>query len=110
MHVLTGKGMHDGAGAWVKSAAARAVLSGVGIASVDECFDYCVTHLHSNTKRKNFTSAQFFHLISPETLATYRASMPATVSGSMLIKARKGSTMKTGNTLFIYKTLCIIMI
>ena len=33
-HALPGKGMHDGAGAWLKSAVARACLAGVGISSV----------------------------------------------------------------------------
>ena len=78
----TGKGMHDGAGAWLKSAVARACLAGVGISSVVEFFQYCAQFLDSNMSNANFTSERHFYLITPETASLYRATMPAKVKGS----------------------------
>lgn len=94
----TGKGMHDGAGAWLKSAAARAVLSGVGIASVQDFFHFCVDTLHSNTSHKNFTSQRFFYIVDVTTSALYRATMCAKVTASLNIKFTSKSKDRTGHT------------
>ena len=94
----TGKGMHDGAGAWLKSAAARAVLSGVGIASVEDFFHFCVDTLHSNTTLKNFTSQRFFYIVDVTTSALYRATMCAKVTASLNIKFTSKSKDRTGHT------------
>ena len=82
MLFATGKGMHDGAGAWLKSAVARACLAGVGISSVLEFFQYCAQFLETNTTKSNFTTERHFYLITPETVSLYRATMPSKVTGS----------------------------
>ena len=56
LSLLTGKGMHDGAGAWLKASAARACLAGVGISSVEEFFHFCQQFLNTNMSNRNFTS------------------------------------------------------
>jgi len=86
--------MHDGAGAWLKSAAARAVLAGVGIAGVEEFFAFCISFLHENSSSKNFTSRREFYLITTLISAMYRGTIPSEVTGSLKIKAIK--TDKTG--------------
>ena len=93
--------MHDGAGAWLKSAAARAVLSGVGISSVAEFFDFCIRCLRENATSKNFTSLREFYLITSMVAAMYRGTVPATVTGSIKIKqTRTDSTgMSTYNNI-----------
>ena len=58
----TGKGMHDGAGAWLKSAVARACLSGVGINNAEEFFQYCIQFLATNATNANFTSQRSQHM------------------------------------------------
>ena len=75
-----GKGMHDGAGAWIKAAVARACLAGVGIASVEDFFHFCRQFLNTNTSRSNFTSERHFYLISIADAAMFRASMHAQVT------------------------------
>ena len=91
----TGKGMHDGAGAWLKASAARACLAGVGISSVEDFFHFCQQFLNTNMSNRNFTSGtaliflillltfdaaeRHFYLISVELIASYRASMPSLV-------------------------------
>ena len=89
IQIFTGKGMHDGAGAWLKSAVARACLAGVGIQSVEEFFQYCIQFLATNATKSNFTSERNFYLISQQTAAMYRATMPASVKGSTRIKQTK---------------------
>jgi len=86
---IAGKGMHDGAGAWIKSSVARACLSGVGIASVEDFFHYCQRFLNANVSRKNFTSERHFYLITVESAAMYRASMPSKVTGKLRILQTK---------------------
>ena len=81
--------MHDGAGAWIKNAAARAVLSGVGIGSVKDFYDFCVRCLVHNMPHRNFTSQRHFYLVHEESVALYRAIMPADVKGSRTIKCTK---------------------
>ena len=76
-----GKGMHDGAGAWLKSAVARACLAGVGISTAQDFFQYCSQFLATNATKSNFTSERHFYLISIETAAMYRATMPAKITG-----------------------------
>lgn len=90
---IAGKGMHDGAGAWIKSSVARACLSGVGIASVEDFFHYCQQFLNANISKKNFTSERFFYIITIENAALYRASMPSTVKGKMRILQTNGGKL-----------------
>ena len=99
--VMAGRGMHDGAGAWVKSAVARACLAGVGIANVHEFFKYCIEFLDANTtKSNNFTSERHFYLISIESVAMYRSSLPSKVTGSCRIL----QTKRDGTGWFFFAT------
>ena len=94
---MLGKGMHDGAGAWLKSAAARAVLGGVGIGSVEEFFQFCVDKLQTNSSHsRNFTSQRYFYLVDVTTAALYRATMSSKVTGSLKIKCTSKSSDRTG--------------
>ena len=86
--------MHDGAGAWLKSAVARACLAGVGIHTAQEFFQYCLQFLSSNLTSSNFTNERHYYLISVETSEMYRATMPAKVKGSQKILGTK--TDQTG--------------
>ena len=81
--------MHDGAGAWLKSAVARACLAGVGIGGVKDFFTYCIQFLHENVSPGGLTTERHFYLLTVEALAAYRATMPAKVTGSLKIKPTK---------------------
>lgn len=109
-HSLTciGKGMHDGAGAWLKSAAARAVLSGVGIADFEEFFQFCIACLHTNSTAKNFTSQREFYLITSLLSAMYRGTIPASVTGSIKIKGIKTDPTGFGHNLNTVFALSVI--
>ena len=81
--------MHDGAGAWLKSSVARAVLAGVGIDSVEAFFQYCRQFLSSNMSSRNFTAQRYFYLITLEAIATHRATMASMVTGSIRMRPTK---------------------
>jgi len=90
---IAGKGMHDGAGAWIKSSVARACLAGVGILSVEDFFHYCIMFLNANISNKNFTSERNFYLLAVASVAMYRASMPSTVTGKLrILQTKTGSS------------------
>lgn len=72
--------MHDGAGAWLKSAAARACLAGVGIGCVEDFFHYCRLFLNTNKARSNFTSGV------PSSLIAHSSITPPSLSHSSIIK------------------------
>ena len=72
--------MHDGAGAWLKNAIARACLAGEGIHDAEEFFSYCVEYLSSNATGKNFTRRRHFYLVPIKTIASYRAEMVSKVT------------------------------
>jgi hypothetical protein len=84
-----GKGMHDGVGQWIKSAVARAVMSGEGISSVEQFFQYCLKFLRHNETNHNFTESRHFNNVDFDEIAKHRLAMPSTVTGSKHILATK---------------------
>ena len=81
--------MHDGVGAWIKSAVARACLCGAGISTVEEFYSYCIQFLSQNTSGRCFTSRRHYYIITTDVITVYRATMPASVDGEKNIKGTK---------------------
>ena len=83
--------MHDGVGQWIKSAVARAVMAGVGIASALDFFKYCLKYLKANKSylRSNFTQSRHFYMIDFNDITRHRMEMPSTVVGTKRILATK---------------------
>ena len=87
--MITGRGMQDGGGNWLKAAVMRAVLVGVGIDDAGEFSIFCFECLKKNGSHHNFTTHRFYYLIMIAQIALYRSTQPAKVNGEHNIKQTK---------------------
>lgn len=84
-----GRGMQDGGGNWLKSAAALLVLSGVSIQDAFEFYAVAMEHLLENKSDANFTNRRFFYFVTVTEAMSHRAAMPAEVTSNSYLKGTK---------------------